>query len=179
MNLLQMERMKHLQVMMSLSQSAIEYAGEYLCSSARLRFRCFYLSSGSSIVAALAASAATVFELFIIRQLLALILLSTRLLSLQILVIVSCSFSILLRYLFMYFLCFYDCWYCYCFCACFCFYSCHRPLSFTCYLSHSPRHFQKNQCWYKTQCNPCNGFKYIFHRNKRVSVIYQIRSTFV
>jgi hypothetical protein len=88
---------------MSLSQPAIEYAGEYLYSSARLRFRCFYLSYGSSIVAALAASAATVFELFIIRLLLALILLSTRLLSLQILVIVSCSFSILFKYLFMYF----------------------------------------------------------------------------
>lgn len=90
---------------MSLSQPAIEYAGEYLYSSARLRFRCFYLSSGSSsiVAAAVAADAATGFELFIIRLLLALILLSTRLLSLQILVIVSCSFSILLRYLFMYF----------------------------------------------------------------------------
>ena len=93
---------------MSLSQPAIEYAGEYLYSSARLRFRCFYLSSGSNsssiVAAAVAASAATVFELFIIRLLLALILLSTRLLSLQILMIVSCSFSILLRYLFMYFM---------------------------------------------------------------------------
>jgi hypothetical protein len=46
---------------MSLSQSAIEYAGEYLCSSARLRFRCFYLSSGSSsIEAAVAAAVAAV-----------------------------------------------------------------------------------------------------------------------
>ena len=52
---------------MSLSQSAIEYAGEYLCSSARLRFRCFYLSSGSSsieaaVAAVAAASAVIVFE---------------------------------------------------------------------------------------------------------------------